>query len=145
MYRFINHIFENQNGGTFLNTSAVPENLICLLSSLSFNWNLQITWMGIKSLMSLNSIPARLDNSLWSYLLLNAKNTAIRKKYPPGFNCLTSVAPASGLAAEYLSCFISVMNLDLYVHCSHGLIEQLVCVYEPQQNPGQDWALVKPV
>ena len=26
-----------------------------------------------------------------------------------GFNCLTSVAPATGLAVKYSSCFISVM------------------------------------
>ena len=33
---------------------------------------------------------------------------------PPGLNCSTSVAPAfqSWFAVEYLSCFISVMNLD---------------------------------
>ena len=36
---------------------------------------------------------------------------------PPGFNSLTSVALASGLAVEYSSCFIAVMNFDLYVHC----------------------------
>ena len=43
---------------------------------------------------------------------------------PPGFNCLTSVAPASGLAVEYSSCFISVMNLDLYVHCFDSLMSR---------------------
>ena len=34
-----------------------------------------------------------------------------------GFNCWTSVAPAfqSWFAVEYSPCFISVMNLDLYV------------------------------
>ena len=38
---------------------------------------------------------------------------------PPGFNCWTSVAPAfqSWFAVGYSSCFISVMNLDLYVRC----------------------------
>ena len=37
----------------------------------------------------------------------------------PGFNCWTSVAPAfqSWYAVAYSSCFISVMNLDLYVRC----------------------------
>ena len=38
------------------------------------------------------------------------------------FNCLTYVAPATGLAVKYSSCFISVMNLDLYVHCFESLM-----------------------
>ena len=41
-----------------------------------------------------------------------------------GFNCLTSVASASGLAVQYSSCFISVMNLDLYVHCFDSLMSR---------------------
>ena len=42
---------------------------------------------------------------------------------PPGFNCWTSVAPAfqSWFTVEYSSCFISVMNLDLYVRCFDSL------------------------
>ena len=38
---------------------------------------------------------------------------------PLGLNFWTSVAPAlqSWFAVKYLSCFISVMNLDLYVRC----------------------------
>ena len=45
---------------------------------------------------------------------------------PPGFNCLTSVAPAfqSWFAVEYSSCFISVMNLDLYVRCFDSLLSR---------------------
>ena len=43
---------------------------------------------------------------------------------PPRFNCLTSVAPVSGLIVEYSSCFISVMNLDLYVHCLDSLMSR---------------------
>ena len=43
---------------------------------------------------------------------------------PPGFKCLISVATASDLAAEYSSCFISVMNLDLYVHCFDSLMSR---------------------
>ena len=39
-----------------------------------------------------------------------------------GFNCLTFVAPASDLAAENSSCFISVINRDLYVHCLDSLM-----------------------
>ena len=31
---------------------------------------------------------------------------------PTRFNCLTSVSPASSLAVEYSSCFISVMKLE---------------------------------
>ena len=43
---------------------------------------------------------------------------------PPGLNCWTSVAPAfqSWFAVEYSSCFISVMNLDLYVRCFDSLM-----------------------
>ena len=43
---------------------------------------------------------------------------------PPGFNCWTFVAPAfqSWFAVEYSSCFISVMNLDLYVRCFDSLM-----------------------
>ena len=43
---------------------------------------------------------------------------------PPGFNCWTSVAPAfqSWVAFEYSSCFISVINLDLYVRCFDSLM-----------------------
>ena len=71
---------------------------------------------------------------------------------PPGFKCWTSVAPASCLAVEYSSCFVSVMNLYLYVHCFDSLMSRcpshgpnnFVCVYEPQQNPWRGWALVKP-
>ena len=33
-------------------------------------------------------------------------------------------APAAGLAVEYLSCFISVMNLDLHVHCFDSLMSR---------------------
>ena len=42
---------------------------------------------------------------------------------PPGFNYWTSGAPAfqSWFAVEYSSCFISVMNLDLYVHCFNSI------------------------
>ena len=45
---------------------------------------------------------------------------------PSGFNCLTYVAPAfqSWLAVEYSSCFISVMNLDLYVRCFDSLMSR---------------------
>ena len=59
---------------------------------------------------------------------------------PPGFGCLTSVAPASGLAVGYSSCFVSVMNFGCYVHeCrSFTRTEQLACVYEPWQNPERD-------
>ena len=64
---------------------------------------------------------------------------------PPGFNCLTSVAPASGLAVEYSSCFISVMNLDLCVHCFDSLMNRsLSCgrnnlyVY---MNHGRGWVV----
>ena len=41
-----------------------------------------------------------------------------------GFNC--SVAPAfqSWFAVEYSSCFISVMNLDLYVRCFDSLMSR---------------------
>ena len=42
---------------------------------------------------------------------------------PPGF-CLAFVGPASGLAVEYSSCFISVMNLDLYVHRFDSLMSR---------------------
>ena len=42
----------------------------------------------------------------------------------PGFNCWTSFAPAFQIwfAVEYSSCFISVMNLDLYVRCFDSLM-----------------------
>ena len=43
---------------------------------------------------------------------------------PPGFNFLTSVTPASGLAVEDSSYFISVINLDLYVHCFDSLMSR---------------------
>ena len=32
-----------------------------------------------------------------------------------------------GLAVEYTSCFISVMNLDLYVCCFDSLVKHAVC------------------
>ena len=59
-----------------------------------------------------------------------------------GFNCWTSVAPAfqSWFAIEYSSCFIPVMNLDLYVRCFDSLMSRgpsrgpNFYVYEPQQN-----------
>ena len=39
---------------------------------------------------------------------------------------LDSVAPAfqSWFAVEYSSCFVSVMNLDLYVHCFDSLMSR---------------------
>ena len=42
------------------------------------------------------------------------------------FNCWTSVAPAfqSRFAVEYSSCFISVMELDLYVRCFYSLMRR---------------------
>ena len=45
---------------------------------------------------------------------------------PPGFNFWTSVAAAfqSWFAVEYSSCFISVMNLDLYVHSFDSLMNR---------------------
>ena len=45
---------------------------------------------------------------------------------PPGFNCWTSVAPAfqNWFAFEYLSCFISVMNLYSYVRCFDSLMSR---------------------
>ena len=80
----------------------------------------------------------------------------VGKAGPPEFNCWTSVAPAfqTWFAVEYmyLSCFISVMNLDLYVRCFDSLMsrsftrtEQLLCVYEPQQNLGRGRCNVKSV
>ena len=48
--------------------------------------------------------------------------TLVHWAYRP--RCLRSVAPASGLAVEYPSCFISVMNLDLYVHCFDSLMSR---------------------
>ena len=44
----------------------------------------------------------------------------------PGFNYGTSVASAfqSRFAVEYSSCFISVMNLDLYVCCFDALMSR---------------------
>ena len=43
-----------------------------------------------------------------------------------GFNCWTSVAPAfqSFFAVEYWSCFISVINLDLYVGCFDSMMSR---------------------
>ena len=43
-----------------------------------------------------------------------------------GFNCWTSVAPAfqSWFAVEYSSCFISMMNPDLYVRCFDSLMSR---------------------
>ena len=51
---------------------------------------------------------------------------------PSGFNCWTSVAPAfqSWFAVEYSSCFISVMNLDLYVRCFDSLMSK-----DPSRGP----------
>ena len=45
---------------------------------------------------------------------------------PPGFNCWTSFAPVfrSWFAVENSSCFISVMNLDLYVRCFDSLMSR---------------------
>ena len=45
---------------------------------------------------------------------------------PPAFNSWTFVAPAfqSWFAVEYSSCFISVMNLDLYVRCFDSLMSR---------------------
>ena len=45
---------------------------------------------------------------------------------PPGFSCRTSVALAfqSWFVGEYLSCVISVMNLDLYVRCFDSSISR---------------------
>ena len=42
------------------------------------------------------------------------------------FNCWTSVVPAfqRWLAVEYSSCFISVMNLDVYVRCFDSLVSR---------------------
>ena len=59
---------------------------------------------------------------------------------PPGFNCWTSVAPAfqNWFAVEYSSCFMSVMNLELYFSCFDSLMSRGQrgpnnrCVYEPQ-------------
>ena len=60
---------------------------------------------------------------------------------------MTSVVPASGRAVEFSSCFKSVMNLELYVHCFDSLMSRSpsrgpknlnVCVYDPQQNTGRD-------
>ena len=43
-----------------------------------------------------------------------------------GFNCWTSVAPAfqSWFAVEYSSCFITLMNLDLYVRFFDSLMSR---------------------
>ena len=55
-------------------------------------------------------------------------------------NSSDTAAFQSWFAIEYLSCFISVMGLDLYVHCFNSLkcrgssitwTEQLLCVHEP--------------
>ena len=44
----------------------------------------------------------------------------------PGFNFSTSVSSAfqSWFAVDYSSCFISVMNLDLYVLCFDSLMSR---------------------
>ena len=73
---------------------------------------------------------------------------------PLEFNCWTSVASAfhSWFAVEYSSCFISVINLDLYVRCFDSLLSRSpsrgpnnlqLCVYEPQQNLGRGCCSVK--
>ena len=44
---------------------------------------------------------------------------------PTGFNCWTSVVPTfQRFAVEYSFCFISVINLDLYVRCFDSLMNR---------------------
>ena len=88
---------------------------------------------------------------------------------PPGFDCWTSVAPAFqtwsgrcselvlllfrvGLAVEYSSCFISVMNLNLYVHCFDALTftrtEKFVCLWTTAESRARfaaAWNQFKPL
>ena len=63
------------------------------------------------------------DKYMYVLYMLSSKNKGIII-IEPGFNCWTSVTPAfqSWFAVEYSSCFISVMNLDLYVRCFDSLI-----------------------
>ena len=74
----------------------------------------------VNSIQSLHSNFIRIN-------LVPSVNTPIvkfRKLKVQEANCWTSVYPAfqSWFAVEYLSCFNSLMNLDLYVHCFDSLM-----------------------